>query len=85
MSNTRWAAIWRGDGANTKPTASAPMAIASKASSSLVMPQILTNISDPQFDERADRVVRCYEDLANEHGCEARIPQTAGVSGVAYA
>ncbi len=35
--------ICRGDGANTKPTASAPRATASRASSSLVMPQIFTN------------------------------------------
>ena len=37
-------AICRGDGAKTNPTASAPSATASSASSSLVMPQILTNI-----------------------------------------
>ena len=43
MSRTSPAATWRGDGAKTKPTASAPMATARRASSSLVMPQILTN------------------------------------------
>ena len=35
-----------GLGANTKPRASAPMATASKASSSLVIPQILTNMAE---------------------------------------
>ena len=44
MSYTCWGAICRGDGANTNPTASAPMATANKASSSLVMPQIFTNM-----------------------------------------
>ena len=44
MSYACWAAIWRGDGANTNPTASAPIATASRASSSLVIPQILTNM-----------------------------------------
>src|SRR3954468_11151592 len=43
MLNTCCAAIWRGDGAKMKPTASAPMATASSASASLVVPQILTN------------------------------------------
>ena len=43
MSAARLAAIWRDDGANMKPTASAPMATARRASSSLVIPQILTN------------------------------------------
>ena len=44
MSYTCWAATWRVDGANTNPTASAPMATANSASSSLVIPQIFTNI-----------------------------------------
>src|SRR3954451_7463669 len=44
MLKTCCAAIWRGDGAKMKPTASAPMATANRASSSLVMPQILTNM-----------------------------------------
>src|SRR5437763_8791926 len=43
MSRTIVGLIWRGDGAKMKPTASAPMATASRASSSLVVPQILTN------------------------------------------
>ena len=43
MSPAFCGAIWRGDGANTKPTASAPIATARRASSSLVIPQILTN------------------------------------------
>ena len=47
MSRAWVTAIWRGEGANTKPTASAPMATASRASSSLVIPQILTNTPTP--------------------------------------
>ena len=44
MSNTTAACTWRGDGAKMNPTASAPIATARSASSSLVMPQILTNM-----------------------------------------
>ena len=44
MSNTCCGATWRGDGAKTKPSASAPIATANSASSSLVMPQIFTNM-----------------------------------------
>src|SRR2546423_1521812 len=43
MSRTIVGLICRGEGAKMKPTASAPMATASRASSSLVVPQILTN------------------------------------------
>ena len=43
MSRAMLGAIWRFDGANTNPTASAPMATASRASSSRVIPQIFTN------------------------------------------
>src|SRR5690606_8594946 len=43
MSRAVWGAIWRRDGAKMKPTASASMATASRASSSLVTPQIFTN------------------------------------------
>ena len=43
MSRAMPGAIWRFDGAKMNPTASAPMATASKASSSRVMPQIFTN------------------------------------------
>src|SRR5688500_7697268 len=43
MSEAIPGAIWRGEGAKMKPTASAPMATASSASASLVVPQILTN------------------------------------------
>jgi hypothetical protein len=43
MSAAFCGAIWRGDGAKMKPTASAPMATARSASSSLLTPQILTN------------------------------------------
>ena len=43
MSRTRSIDTWRGDGAKMNPTASAPMATASSASSSLVVPQIFTN------------------------------------------
>ena len=43
MSATADGAIWRGDGAKTNPTAVAPMPTASRASASVVMPQILTN------------------------------------------
>ena len=43
MSAACWGATWRGEGAKTNPTASAPMATASSASSSLVIPQIFTN------------------------------------------
>ena len=42
------------DGAKMKPTASAPMATARSASSSLVIPQILTNISGERYC-RGDR------------------------------
>src|SRR3954463_14709275 len=44
MSRTCAGLTWRGDGAKMKPTASAPMATANRASSSVVVPQILTNI-----------------------------------------
>src|SRR5690606_39085410 len=44
ISAARRGAIWRGDGAKTKPTASAPIATTSRASSSLVTPHTLTNI-----------------------------------------
>ncbi len=43
ISAARWGATWRGEGAKTNPTASAPMATASSASSSLVTPQTFTN------------------------------------------
>ena len=43
MSRTLSMDTWRGDGAKMNPTASAPMATASSASSSLVVPQIFTN------------------------------------------
>ena len=49
MSNACWGAIWRGDGANTNPTASAPIATANSASSSLVIPQIFTNMQVAQY------------------------------------
>ena len=46
MSRAWVTAIWRDDpAAKLKPTASAPMATAKRASSSLVTPQILTNTS----------------------------------------
>ena len=45
MSKACCTAIWRGDGANTNPTASAPIATAKRASSSLVIPQIFTNMA----------------------------------------
>ena len=45
MSRAWSTAICRGEGANTKPTASAPMATARRPSSSVVMPQIFTNIA----------------------------------------
>ena len=45
MSRTVVGVTWRGlPGANMKPSASAPSATARSASSSLVMPQIFTNI-----------------------------------------
>ena len=44
MSRTLLACTWRGEGAKMKPTASAPMATASSASSSVVVPQIFTNM-----------------------------------------
>src|SRR3954469_9690598 len=43
MSRTWSTVTWRRLGANTNPSASAPSATASSASSSLVIPQILTN------------------------------------------
>ena len=43
MSATLAGDTIRGDGAKTKPNASAPMATARRASSSLVVPQIFTN------------------------------------------
>ena len=43
MSRASAAETWRGEGANTNPRASAPMATARSASSSLVVPQIFTN------------------------------------------
>ena len=43
---------WRVDGAKINPTASAPMATDSNASSSLVMPQILTNMQMAQRTRR---------------------------------
>ena len=43
MSLARPGVIWRGLGAKTDQTASAPSAVTASASSSLVMPQILTN------------------------------------------
>ena len=50
MAATALGLIWRGEGANTKPTASAPIATAMRASSSLVIPQIFTHMmwSAPQ-------------------------------------
>ena len=45
MSATADGAIWRGEGAKTNPTADAPMPTASRASASVVTPQILTNIA----------------------------------------
>ena len=47
MSATAAGAIWRGDGAKMKPTASAPIPTASRASASLVIPQILTKKPSP--------------------------------------
>ena len=43
ISDTLETATCRGDGAKTKPIASAPTATANKASSSLVIPQIFMN------------------------------------------
>ena len=42
IRSTTCGVTWRGDGANTNPTASAPNATASSASASEVMPQIFT-------------------------------------------
>ena len=47
MAATAVGLIWRGEGANTNPTASAPIATAINASSSLVMPQIFTHTGRP--------------------------------------
>ena len=44
-SPARCTETWRGEGANTKPTADAPRLTASSASASEVMPQILTRRS----------------------------------------
>ena len=60
MSYTCCGAICRGEGAKMKPTASAPIATANSASSSLVMPQILTNMSSRTVPTaRARRRERC--------------------------
>ena len=73
---------WRLDGAKTNPTASAPIATASSASSSLVMPQILTNtqrtvvlpvrgdggLVHQQVGQRGCRVRRGHKVLTHENG-----------------
>ena len=48
------AATWRGEGAKMKPTASAPIATASSASSSFVVPQILTKTWSPSPGEEPE-------------------------------
>src|SRR4051812_44615391 len=54
MMSRAWAGCTcRDDGANTNPTASAPMATANRASSSFVMPQIFTNM-EPNGTGRHD-------------------------------
>src|SRR6187549_663226 len=78
MSYTCCAAIWRVDGANTKPTASAPIATANRASSSVVIPQIFTNmrtrgylpdLADAAEFVNGDRGVgRRDQRFADEHG-----------------
>ena len=67
MSATAAGAICRGDGAKTKPTATAPMPTASSASASEVTPQILTN----SLRSVAPRTTGCG------HGRAPRSPATA--------
>ncbi|CAB4723737.1 unannotated protein [freshwater metagenome] len=69
MSYTASAVTCRGDGANTNPTASAPMATASKASSSVVIPQIFTNMTNDTVPVRTCRTAR---DIAQTRTRRAR-------------
>src|SRR5947207_8064819 len=62
MSATSAGEIWRGEGAKTKPTASACMATASSASSSLVVPHTLTNTVERYRTTRSRQVVRAVGD-----------------------
>src|SRR5688500_13950692 len=78
MSAARDAARKRGDdGTKLKPTASAPMATARRASSSDVMPQTLTNTRwrlstrDPEIGDRSGGIASRHHRLADEHGVEA--------------
>src|SRR5487761_2340167 len=75
------------------PSASVPIAMIISASSSLVMPQILTNMTStstpsqtsPQRLHRRDRVAGRNQCLADEDGVKSRLPQSCGVRGVAHA
>ena len=74
-----------------KPTASAPMATASSASSSLVIPQILTNTrwrlptAHAQAGDRFGPVAAGDHRLAHQHGVEAGGGERDGVLGAADA
>ena len=60
MSATADGAIWRGEGAKTNPTADAPIPTASRASASVVIPQIFTNTSPTLLaDPSKDAIDRC--------------------------
>src|SRR2546423_6193319 len=92
MSAARAGAIWRGDGAKMKPTASAPNATARSASSSLVVPQTLTNMEqryrsacvDTSYERTngAGAVGGGDNGLADEDGVVAGIGEAGDVSGI---
>ena len=88
MSYTCCGAIWRGDGANTNPTASAPIATANSASSSLVMPQIFTNMRAAQYWQEAPEhvdVTVCarHTPLRDAEGLQGGAGVAAGDEGLA--
>ena len=90
MSAARDTARNRGDdGTKLKPTASAPMATARRASSSDVMPQTLTNTRwrlptrHAEIGDRLRRIAGGHERLADQHRVEAGLGEPARVVGPA--
>ena len=88
MSAARDTARNRGeDGTKLKPTASAPMATARRASSSEVMPQILTNTRwrlptrHAEVGDRLRRIARRHDGLPHQHRVEPRLGEPARVVG----
>src|SRR2546425_12134166 len=55
-----------------KPSASAPASTASRASSGLVIPQILTLVTERQLPDLGGHVAGPHESLADEDGVRAR-------------